>query len=192
VREKLNESKAAQIGLVAVLAVIVGVLFLGGKGGGSSSSGGEAELTVEPSETLAVASTTSTGMGELPASVPQTKPLPRRFTDAYDADKTVALLVVHNGGIDDKYTTLALAEVAAFEDVTPIVVPSRQISRYASVTVGLDVNQVPALIVMRPKSLSHGVPQASVAYGVQTPEAIGQMIRDAAYTGPEGGAYHPG
>jgi len=59
------------------------------------------------------------------------------------------------------------------------------------VTVGLDVNQLPALIVMRPKSLSHGVPQASVAYGVQTPQSIYQMIRDASYRGPEGGTYHP-
>jgi hypothetical protein len=188
VREKLNESKAAQVGLVAVLALIVAVMFLG-KGGGSSS-GGEAELTVEPSEAVAVAA--PTGMGELPASLPDAGPLPRRFTTAYDADRTVALLVVHDGGIDDKYTTLALKAVAAVEDVAVIVVPAKQISRYASVTVGLDVSQLPALIVMRPKSLSHGVPQATVAYGYQTPQSVYQTIVDASYSGPEGGAYHPG
>jgi hypothetical protein len=187
-REKLNESKAAQVGLVAVLAVIVAVLFLG-KGGGSSS-GGEAEVTVEPGEALAVAA--PEGMGELPSSVPQTQPLPHRFAAAYDADETVALLVVHDGGIDDKYTKLALQAVAAVESVTPIVVPAKQISRYASVTVGLDVSQLPALIVMRPKSLSHGVPQATVAYGYQTPQSVRQTIVDASYKGPEGGAYHPG
>jgi hypothetical protein len=190
VREKLNESKAAQVGLVAVLAVLVAVLFLG-KGGGSSSSGGEAELTVEPSEALAV-STAPTGMGELPASLPDAGPLPRRFTTAYDANQTVALLVVHDGGIDDKYTTLALKAVAAVEDVAVIVVPAKQISRYASVTVGLDISQLPALIVMRPKSLSHGVPQAIVAYGYQTPQSVDQTIVDASYRGPEGRAYHPG
>jgi hypothetical protein len=187
-REKLNESKAAQVGLVAVLAVLVAVLFLG-KGGGSSS-GGEPEVAIEAGETLAVAA--PTGMGELPSSVPQTRPLPHRFSAAYDADETVALLVVHDGGIDDKYTKLALKAVAKVEDVTPIIVPSKQISRYASITVGLDVNQLPALIVLRPKSLSHGVPQASVAYGYQTPQSIYQSIVDASYRGPEGGAYHPG
>jgi hypothetical protein len=187
-REKLNESKAAQVGLVAVLAVLVAILFLG-KGGGSSS-GGETELTIEPGETLAVAA--PTGMGELPTSVPQTRPLPQRFTAAYDAGKTVALLVVHDGGIDDAYTALALKQVAEVEDVTAIVVPAKQISRYASVTVGLDISQLPALIAMRPKSLSHGVPQAIVAYGYQTPQSVYQTIADASYRGPEGGAYHPG
>ena len=189
-REKLNESKAAQVGLVAVLAVVVAFLFLG-KGGGSSSSGSEAELSVEPSETLAVA-TAPTGMGELPSSLPDAAPLPHRFSAAYDADETVALLVVHDGGIDDAYTALALKQVAAVEDVAVIVVPAKQISRYASVTVGLDVSQLPALIVMRPKSLSHGVPQATVAYGYQTPQSVYQTIVDASYQGPEGGAYHPG
>lgn len=187
-REKLNESKAAQVGLVAVLAVLVAVLFLG-KGGGSSS-GGEAELTVEPSEAVAISA--PTGMGELPGSLPDAGPLPQRFTAAYDANETVALLVVHDGGIDDRYTTLALKAVAAVEDVAVIVVPAKQISRYASVTVGLDISQLPALIVMRPKSLSHGVPQASVAFGYQTPQSIHQAIVDATYAGPEGGAYHPG
>src|SRR4029077_5525601 len=104
-REKLNESKAAQVGLVAMLALVVAVLFLG-KGGGSSSSGGEAEAPLETSEALAVAA--PTGMGELPTSVPRTKPLPHRFAAAYDADRTVALLVVHDGGIDDRFTRLAL------------------------------------------------------------------------------------
>jgi hypothetical protein len=188
VREKLNESKAAQVGLVAVLAILAAVLLLGKSGG--SSSGGETELTVEPSETLAVAS--PTGMGELPGSVPATKPLPHSFTAAYDADETVALLIVHDGGIDDAYTALALKEVAEVEHVAAIVVPAKQISRYASVTVGLDISQLPALIVMRPKSLSHGVPQATVAYGYQTPQSVYQTIVDATYEGPEGGAYHPG
>jgi len=188
VREKLNESRAAQVGLVAVLAVVVAVLFLAKSGG--SSSGGETEPTVEPSEALAVAA--PTGVGELPTSVPQTKPLPPRFTAAYDADRAVVLLVVHDGGIDDRFTKLALRAVAAVEDVTPIVVPAEQISRYASVTIGLNISQLPALIAMRPKSLSHGVPQAIVAYGYQTPQSIHQTIVDATYKGPEGGAYHPG
>lgn len=188
-RDKLNESKAAQVGLVAVLAIVAAILLLGKGGGGSSE---ETEVAVEPTETTAVAAATVTGMGELPTSVPQTQPLPPRFTTAYDADETVALLVVHDGGIDDKYTKLALKAVAPITGATVIVVPSKQISRYASVTVGLDISQLPALIVMRPKSLSHGEPQAIVAYGVQTTQSVYQAIVDASYKGPEEGAYHPG
>jgi hypothetical protein len=189
VREKLNESKAAQVGLVAVLAIVAAILLLGKSGG---SSAGEGEVAVEPGEAPAVAAAAVTGMGELPTSVPQTQPLPQRFTAAYEGGATVALLVVHDGGIDDRYTRLALKAVAPVADADVIVVPAKQISRYASITVGLDVSQLPALIVMRPKSLSHGVPQATVAYGYQTPQSVYQTIVDASYQGPEGGTYHPG
>lgn len=213
-REKLNESKAAQIGLVAVLVVVAAVMFLKSNGGGASE-GGEAEaettVTVESGgETLSISAPTPTatasptGMGELPTSLPATKPLPRRFTAAYDSGNAVALLVVHNGGIDDAYTKLALREAAkvagiarseGWNDVAPvsvIVVPAKRISDYAAVTVGLNVNQVPALIVMRPKGLSHGIPQATVSYGVQSPESILTTLVDASYNGPESGTYHPG
>lgn len=199
-REKLNESKAAQVGLVAVLVVVAAVLILGGSGGSGGES--EPEVAVEAGAALAVAA--PTGMGELPRSVPTDKPLPRAFTAAYDSGKTVALLIVHNGGIDDAYTKLALKEAARvarlarsahaapLAPVAVIVVPARQISRYAAVTVGLNVNQVPALVVVRPKRLSHGAPQASVSFGYQSLESIYVSFLDASYRGPEGRAYHPG
>jgi len=185
-RDKLNNNPAAQIGLVVVLIAVVGFMLL--KPGGGEAEGEESSGTVE---VTAIASTpeTAAGMGELPTSVPA-PPLPAAFTAAYDADKTVALLVVHDGGIDDAFTHLALAEVAAVEDVKPFVVPVKKISRYAAVTVGLDINRVPALIVMRPRRLSGGVPQASVDYGFQTPQSVVQAVRDASYKGPEG-TYYP-
>jgi hypothetical protein len=190
-REKLNESRAAQIGLVAVLVIAVAVIFLkpGGGGGGAT----EAEVPVVAGETgvPTAATTGASGMGELPTAVPAVKGPPRAFVAAYDAGETVALLVVHDGGIDDAYTTAALKKVASIEDVATFVVPAKQISRYASVTIGLDVNQLPALIVLRPKQLSGGVPQATVSYGYQTPESIYVSVLDATYKGPEV-TYHPG
>lgn len=213
-REKLNESKAAQIGLVAVLVVVAAIFFLKSTGGGESE-GSEAEpettVTVESGgESVSISAPTASleaspsGMGELPTSLPTAKPLPRRFTDAYESGAAVALLVVHNGGIDDAYTTLALKEAASVAavarsegrghvaPVAVIVVPAKKISDYAAVTVGLNVSQVPALIVMRPKGLSHGVPQATVSYGYQSPESIVTALVDASYDGPESGTYHPG
>ena len=190
-REKLNESKAAQVGLLLVLVAVAAFMLLGK---GSSSSGAEVETaeipTTETTGETAIVAATAAGAGELPTSVPA-QPLPQPFTAAYDADKTVVLLVVHDGGIDDAYTTAALKKVASIEDVAAFVVPAKQISRYASVTIGLDVNQLPALIVLRPKQLSQGVPQATVSYGYQTPESIYVSVLDATYKGPEV-AYHPG
>jgi hypothetical protein len=191
-RDKLNESKAAQIGLVAVLVVVAAVVFLGKGGGGSSEPEAEkTEVAVESGEASAVSATASTGMGELPTSVPDAEAPPHAFRLAYDSGAPVALLIVHNGGIDDHWTRLALKSVARIEGAAAFVVPAEKIADYASVTVGLNVNQVPALIVLRPKGLSHGTPQASVAYGYQTPQSVYQQIRDAAYAGPEKGTYHP-
>jgi hypothetical protein len=191
VREKLNESRAAQIGLVAVLVIAVAVIFLKPGGGGGPDTAAEVPVVVGETAIPTAATTGAAGMGELPTSVPAVKDPPRPFVAAYDAGETVALLVVHDGGIDDAYTTAALKKVASIEDVATFVVPAKQISRYASVTIGLDVNQLPALIVLRPKQLSQGVPQATVSYGYQTPESIYVSVLDATYKGPEV-TYHPG
>jgi hypothetical protein len=191
-RDKLNESKGAQIGLVVVLA-LVAAFFLLHKGGGESgeTAATAPEETAVTGEALTVAAPAG-GMGELPTSVPDAKAPPHAFRAAYQSGSPVALLIVHNGGIDDKYTKEALKEVAQVENVHAFVVPAKKISDYASVTVGLNINQVPALIMLRPQKLSHGTPQGTVLYGYQTPEAILQAVRDAVYVGPEKSIYHPG
>lgn len=190
-REKLNESRAAQIGLVAVLVIAVAVIFLKPGGGGGGEATAETPVVAGETAIPTAATTGGTGMGELPTAVPAVKGPPRAFVNAYDANDTVALLVVHDWGIDDAYTAAALKKVSTIEGVAAFIVPAKQISRYASVTIGLDVNQLPALIVMRPKKLSGGVPQATVSYGYQTPESIYVSVLDATYNGPEV-TYHPG
>jgi hypothetical protein len=208
VREKLNENPMAQVALIGVLVVVAAVFFL------KSSSGGEEEAAAPTEATVAVAGTevsgTATGAtpgeavegavesaeGALEASVSvaptsmPTPPPPRPLANAYDAGKTVVLLIVHPGGIDDKLVARSTALLAANPDVALFVVPDRQIARYAAVTIGLDVNRVPALVVMKPKRLSGGTPQAGVEYGFQTPQGVVQAVEDAAYRGPEV-TYHP-
>jgi hypothetical protein len=75
-------------------------------------------------------------------------------------------------------------------EVALFVVPVGEIARYAAITLGVDVNRVPALVVMRPRRVSEGTPQASVTYGLQTRQSIVQAVRDAAYAGPTV-SYHP-
>lgn len=209
-REKLNENPLAQVGLVAILVVVGAYMFI------SSSGGGEEEEVAAPTEaTVAVAGTgavgTATGAtpGEAvegavesvlespaavssampPGSVPVPPP-PAPLVRAYDAGKTVVLMIVHQGGIDDALVERASSLLAADPDVALFVVPDKQIARYSAITVSLDVNRVPALVVMRPKQLSDGTPQASVDYGFQTPQGVLQAVRDAAYDGREV-TYHP-
>jgi hypothetical protein len=208
VREKLNENPIAQVGLILVLVVVAVVIFIGSSGGGeeseeapagetvatvngvtaSGSSPGEAvEGAVESLEEGAVAGVSAT---EIPTSVPAPSP-PRRLTAAYEAGKTVVLLIVDKGSIDSAFTARSSLLLAPYQDVSLFIVSAKEIARYAAITVGLDVNRVPALVVMKPKNLSGGTPQASVDYGAQTPQTVVQAVLDANYHGREV-TYHPG
>jgi hypothetical protein len=207
VREKLNESQAAQVGLVAILVVVGIVVFMKSSGGGeeesAESGAGPTVATVNgstatgatPGEAVEAAvaglgaGATATATGAVPTSVPAPPP-PAEFTSAYDSGQTVVLLLVHDGGIDDELTGRAAAAIEGMGGVTLIRVPLARLPLYASITVGLEVNRVPALVVMKPKRLSHGVAQATVDYGFQTPETLVQAVRDASYEGPEA-TYHP-
>jgi hypothetical protein len=118
-------------------------------------------------------------------------PPPKRLTAAYESGKTVVLLIVDKGSIDSAFTARSSLLLAPYGDVSLFIVPAKEIARYAAITVGLDVNRVPALVVMKPKKLSGGTPQATVDYGVQTPQTVVQAVLDANYHGREV-TYHPG
>lgn len=206
-RDKLNSSPIAQVGLVLVLVVAGAVLLLsksGGGEGGEEAESGEVVATVNgatataatPGEavegavkSLEEGSVSLGGTSEMPSSVPAPPP-PAPVTAAYESGQTVVLLIVHDGGIDHALKSAATGLVADLPDTSLFVVPVRRVARYAAITVGLDLNRVPALVVMRPKSLSDGIPQATVDYGFQTPASVIQAVRDASYAGPET-TYHP-
>jgi hypothetical protein len=211
VREKLNENPIAQVGLVLVLVTVAAFMLLKPGGGSGSEEPAEATISVGGTElTQQEAASTagevvegavetaiesgalasaSGGSGEVPTSVPAPPP-PQAFTAAYESGKTVVLLVVHDGGIDDRLTAEAASILTVVPQVKLITVPVEKLPRYASVTVGLDLNRVPALVVLKPKRLSGGIPQATVDYGFQTPESILLAVSDANYHGPEA-TYHP-
>jgi hypothetical protein len=211
VREALNNNPIAQVGAVLVLVAVAAFMFLSKSGGGGAEEAApEASIAVGGTEMSQQEAASAAGevvegavetaiesgaigaevSGAMPTSVPAPPP-PHEFSAAYDAGKTVVLLVVHDGGIDDQLTSISATALTALPEVELIRVPVKQLPRYASVTVGLDLNRVPAVVVMKPKRLSDGIPQATVDYGFQTPESLVQAVRDAAYDGPEA-TYHPG
>jgi hypothetical protein len=209
VREKLNENPMAQVGLILMLVVVAVVIFVGSSGGGEEEESVPTEATVAVAGTSAVGAATGSTPGEAvegavesalespaavsasvpPSSVPVPPP-PARLANAYDSGKTVVLVIVHRGGIDDALVERTASTLAADPDVALFVVPDKKIARYAAITVGLEVNRVPALVVMKPKQLSDGTPQASVDYGIQTSQSVLQAVRDATYEGREV-TYHP-
>lgn len=190
-REKLNDNPLAQMALIGVL-LVAGVLLLTSMGGGSESESGsepEAETsgaTSAPAITPA-GETPSTGGSAAP---PEAPPPPKPVTAAFEAGQTVVLLIVREGGIDDRLVKADVKALGGIADVALFIVPVRKIARYASITEGVGVNRVPALVVLRPKALSHGVPTASVSYGYQGAQSVVQQVTDARYKG-RSLSYHP-
>lgn len=204
-REKLNSNPIAQIALVGVLLIAGGLLALssmgGGEGGGTESSKtatSSASVTT-PTGTANVsvtATTASSGSPSTPTSIASLSeapppPLPHRLTAAFAANRTVVLLIVKKGGIDDRVTKIEASVARRLrKGVSLFIVPAEQIARYAAITQGVKVEGVPALIVVRPKRLDHGAATASISYGVQTRQSIVQAVTDARYRGHTL-AYHP-
>ena len=195
-REKLNESPMGQVALVAILLVAAGFLLLSQMGGGEEEEAPVAETpagtTVAPALGEEGVSTTAPASLAVPGggSGIEVPPLPDPVQRAYDAGKTVVLLFVHDGGIDDRIVRKTVEALSGREDVVVFIVPAKQVARYAAITLGVSLDRVPALVVMRPKGLSDGTQQASVSYGFQSPQAIAQQVRDASYDGPEA-TYYP-
>jgi hypothetical protein len=193
-REKLNENPIAQVALVGVLLVLAAVFLLGKMGGGSEEEeGGE---SAAGAAAIAAAST-ELELGSQPAPLPApgsgpgSPPAPPRpVVSAFDAGDTVVLLFVRDGGIDDRLVTKAVHRLDAMGGVATFVVPTHQLARYVSIAQGVDLNRVPALVVIRPKHLDKSFDTASVHYGFQSAESIVQAVVDARY---HGGilAYHP-
>lgn len=188
-REKLNENPLMQVAIVGVLLVFTGFFVLSSMGGGeeeeaASSEGAEAIAIESPTEAT---EGVSTGVASVPALPPEAAaaapPPPRAVVRAFDANQTIALLFVRNGGIDDRLVRESTDRLRSLSGVSTFVVPAGRIARYASIAQGVAVDRVPALVVVRPKRLSNGIPAASVSYGFQTPQSVVQAVIDAGYKG---------
>jgi hypothetical protein len=217
VRKALNENPVAQIAVLGVLAVLVGFLLLtrmANKSGGvdapaasptasDTSSASTAAGTAPPAASSETPSTpASPGDG---ATVPPAGSvsdaavgefvagpgLPASVVKAYTADKTVVLLVLKRRGIDDDQLRRNVETLRGRSDLALFVTNAGHIARYSRITQGVSVDRVPALIVLRPRHLTHGTPRASVSYGFRGPESVEQAIGDALYKGPSNLPYYP-
>jgi hypothetical protein len=117
--------------------------------------------------------------------------LPASVVKAYADDKTVVLLVLRHRGIDDDQLRRNVVRLRGRSDLALFVTNAGRIARYSRITQGVSVDRVPALIVLRPRHLTHGTPTASVSYGVRGPESVDQAIRNALYKGPSNLPYYP-
>jgi hypothetical protein len=200
-REALNNNPVVQAAVVAVLLLGAAIFFLlpGGEEKEEAPAGGTVEVAgteisaggAPPAGAIeappADASSASLVPGRLAAAA---APPPAPILEAWNSGRTVVVLFVHNGGIDDRLVRNATRAVADFPNASFFVVPARRIARYAAIAEGVGVERVPALVAITPKPLQEGEPKASVAYGFQRPETVRQAVIDAGYEGPTID-YHP-
>ncbi len=213
-REALNSNPLAQAAVIGVLLLAAGFFVLSTMGGGEEESeGGTTEATVSIAGTEASGTATGATPGEAvegaveaatdaavtgPTSVPplppsaaaSAPPLPRAVTDAFEADRTVVLLFVRRGGIDDRLVAGSVEGLDSLANVASFVVPASRIARYAAIAQGVAIERVPALVAVSPKRLDKDIPTASVHYGFQSPESVRQAVVDAGYEGRTL-PYHP-
>jgi hypothetical protein len=197
-REQLNSNPMLQVAVIGVLLVAGGIFLMTTMGGGGEEEAAEAPTALEaaPEAGNPVEGPVESLEEEAPASasatlaaVPPIEP-PKGVVDAYESGATVALLFVREVGIDDRLIRDATASLSQLPQVASFIVPVEEIAKYTALTGGVGVEQVPALVVLSPKSVNPQAPTASVHYGYQSPESVVQAVIDAGYKGPTLD-YHP-
>jgi hypothetical protein len=217
-REAINQNRTVQLVLLGVLLVGGGFLFMkvtkgsgsqsgatastssataGATGSGSTDSGGVAATAapLDGSVSASSAGSASTGSaGSTPAVPTNLIPgpsLPKSLLASYKRGDGVALLVMRAGGIDDAMVHRSVQLLHGVSGLTVYSTKAQHIARYAWITQGVNLTDLPALVVLLPRKLSKGVPTASVSYGFRDAASVVQAAKDALYRGPIHLSYHP-
>ena len=200
--------------MLGVLGIVVAFLFMTRVMGGDDAASSEepvapAVSTAAPATTAPTATTPAAPAVSAPAApvaeaatdaaavaaAPGFEAgagLPQPVVSAYESGDVVALLVVQREGTEDQKLESEIDSVRGRGDTTVIVVESSDVARYSRITEGVDLDRVPALVVIHPKSEAKGgLPVATVSYGFRGAESVEQAISDALYKG-KSLPYHPG
>jgi len=205
-RQAINENRTVQLALVGLLALFGGFMLLMSKGGSGSEGSAEPAATSPattgaPTDPGAIAATVApssgtpvvsgVGAATVPAGLIPGPGLPKGLLTAYRHGDAIALLVRRAGGIDDALVRNSVELLRGLPGVEVYVTKARQIARYAWLTQGVNVSDLPALVVLRPRGLSNGKATASVSYGFRGSASVLQAVKDGLYRGPTDRPYHP-
>lgn len=205
-RQAINENRTVQLALLAVLLLGTCFFLLKPKGGGSESTAvtppaiavpgatpAPSTSGAAPAITLPAVSDAGGGAGAVPAELVPGKGLPKGLLPAYHHGKGVVLLIRRKGGIDDAFVRSflkLLGQTTYSNRVKTYVTTAQHIARYSWLTMGVNVTELPALVVLLPRKLSDGAPTATVSYGFRGPASVVQAVKDSLYNGPTR-PYHP-
>lgn len=211
-REKLNENPMMQIAVIGLLVIVVGFLFLtrmrsaSDSGSTTPPSATDAALAVPVDPVAAAAAPTDPAVATDPAAAasatgtPSAAPavglgavndfkagpgLPKRVVKAYDSGDAVALLITKQRGFDDKTMRRSVNAIKGKKHVTLLTTRLHNVADYSQITQGVDLNRVPALVVIEPKKLAGKgqPPTATVSYGFRDAKSVAQAVEDQLYQG---------
>jgi hypothetical protein len=215
-RQALNSNPVVQIAVIGVLVVVVGLFFMmnmkkkspphpastaaSGTSASAPTPGTTTPVTVGASSSSASAPSTpstpaampslSTGTVTPSALVPG-RGLPRDVVAAWKRGDAIVLLIARRAGIDDRMVRSSVESLSGDSHVAVFVTRAKNVARYSRITQGVGVDQVPALVVVRPRSDSGPVPEAQVSYGFRDSQSVVQAVHDALYKGPDDLPYSP-
>jgi hypothetical protein len=206
-RQAINENPVVQVVLLGVLGIVVAFLFMtrvmGQDEGADSDAATPAPTTSgavpapsTPDPTAASAPTAVEPSAAVPAASTgfEAGPgLPESVVSAYEAGDVVVLLVVNREGTEDRRLEAEVEErLQGRSDTSVFVVAAKDVSRYSRIAEGVNLDRVPALVVLEPRRQVEGdLPGATINYGFRGPESVEQALRDVLYDGREL-PYHPG
>ena len=219
-RRALNENPIVQAALIGVLAIGVAVLLLTRMNSGSDSSSDSAPApaaATDPAAPTPAPSAAAAPEAATPAPAGGVdmfevgNGLPGDVVKAYDEDKTVVLLILREhpqgcysratlvskrcGGIDDgQVATIVriIDKLRVRPDTALFITHAANVAHYSRITTGVDLDRVPALVVLSPKRLNDGgLPRATVSYGFRGPGSVVQAIENAEYKGRTNLPYYP-
>jgi hypothetical protein len=215
-REQLNTNPLAQAAVIGVLAIVVGFLLLTRMSGGGDEATTDTTAPTEATATDAggsgtaspgaSAADTAAGGGKGGGAIPDAAApgetesagkfvagpgLPGPMVAAYEKGLTPVLLVKRQGGIDDHALNRITKQLRADDDIALFITNPKHVAEYSRVVGGVDIDHVPALIVLSPKSVSGDQPVASISYGFRGYNSVVQAVEDARYDGKELN-YYPG
>lgn len=118
--------------------------------------------------------------------------LPEPVAAAYHQGKAIVLLIVNRAGIDDRKLEETSRQLSSRSDAALFVTRASSVSNYSRITQGVDLDRTPALVIVRPKSLTEGpLPTAVVSYGFRGSRSVEQALDNALYKGPSDLPYYP-
>lgn len=219
-RKALNDNPMVQLAVCGVLLVVVGFVFMSSmkRGGGAESTSEDQEAAAAVALPAGVSSdgaAAPSGAAPAPAptaaapgapSVPAAPPaasvsaealepgpgLPAPVVKAWKSGDAVVLLVAKVSSTDDRLVRASVESLSSRDGISVFVARADKVARYSRITQGVGVNRVPALVVVRPRSVSKGVPQAVVSYGFRDSQSVVQAVEDALYSGGDTLPYYPG